>query len=122
MSQNIQSARCAENERVEDLLDMLQHYGNNMYKRCDGKVFLFITDATLPLTDHECSLVDVFLYRLTPLKRASVMEVRIDGFGPYINLHKGQFRLINHLPVIASIFSQKVCNTFSALSVSVIYS
>ena len=87
MSHNIDSARCAESERVEYLLDMLQRYGGGMYKRCDSFVFLFTTDSTLSLTDHERSLVDGFLDSLAPLKRASVLNERIDGFGSYIHLH-----------------------------------
>ena len=87
MTHDICSARCAENERVEYLLDLLQHYGDGMYKRCDSLVFLFTTDSTLPLTDHERSLAEGFLDRQAALKRASVLNERIDGFGPYIELH-----------------------------------
>ena len=87
MAHNIYSARCAENERVEYLLDMLQRYGDERYKRCDSMIFILTTDSTSPLTDHERRLAEKFLDRLTPLMRASVLNERIDGFGPYINLH-----------------------------------
>ena len=63
-----------------------------MYKRCDSMVFIFTTDSTLPLTDHERRLAEEFFDRLMPLKRMSVLNERIDGFGSYINLaHYGQF-------------------------------
>ena len=87
MIHDIDSARCAENERVEYLLDILQRHGDEMYKHCDSIVFLFTTDASLPLTDYERSLAEGFLDRLAPWKRALVLNERIDGFGPYINLH-----------------------------------
>ena len=87
MSHNICSARCAENERVEYLLDMLQRYGSEKYKRCDSMIFLFTSDVASPLTDHERRLAEEFLDRLAPLKRASVLNEQIAGFGPYLNLH-----------------------------------
>lgn len=86
MSQDLYSARRTENERVEYLLDMLQRYGDERYKRCDNMIFIFTTDSTSPLTDHERSLAEAFLDILAPLKRALVLNERIDGFGPYINL------------------------------------
>ena len=48
---------------------------------------IFTTDSTLPLTDHERRLAEDFLDRLAPLRRVYVLNERIEGFGPYINLH-----------------------------------
>ena len=86
MTDDLCSARCAENERVEYLFDLLRRDGRAAYGRCDSMVLVFTTDLCSPLTDSERRSAEEFLDKLAPLQRVMILNEQIQGFGPYIDM------------------------------------